>query len=94
MTWLILTQLVILSLISYNKDKLKSTVSLRLSWNWFSGVFFSHAFFTLFRAGNYNDMDLALVEIWATGFAWLFLGMSIFQLPSLFLGEEASNTLD
>ena len=88
MTWLILAQLVNLSLISYNKDKLKSTASLRSAWNWFFGVFFSHAFFTLFRAGNY--IDLALVEIWATGFVWLFLGMSTFQLPSLFLGEDVN----
>jgi hypothetical protein len=88
MTWLILTQLVILSFLSFNKDRLKSTASLRLAWNWYICVFFAHAFFTIFRASNYKDMDLALVEIWATGFVWLFLGMSIFQLPSLFLGDD------
>ena len=28
------------------------------------------------------------VEMWATGITWLCLGMSIFQLPSLLLGED------
>ncbi len=84
MNWLILTQLLILSFLSFNQDKLKSTNSLRLSWHWFSSVFFVQAAFTLFRM----DGPSLNVEIWANGFVWLGLGMSIFQLPSIFLGED------
>ena len=32
-----------------------------------------------------------LVEIWANGFVWFFIGMSILFLPSLFLGKPTSS---
>ena len=88
MIWLILTHLLILSCLSYNKERLKSNESLRLAWKWFTGVFFSQALLTIFRVGNYKSADLGLVEIWSNGFVWLFIGLSISQLPSLFSGDD------
>jgi len=88
MTWLIITYFLVLVFLSYKKDALKSTISLHLAWTWFTAVFFSQAFMTLFRAVNFNDLSYGLVEIWANGFTWFFLGLSLIQLPSLFLGED------
>ncbi|MFT6794752.1 MAG: hypothetical protein ACJAR1_002767 [Rubritalea sp.] len=84
MNWIILTQLIILCFLSLNQDKLKSTVVLRLSWHWLLAIFFTQAAFTLFRMGGPS----LSVEMWANGITWLCLGMSIFQLPYLLLGED------
>lgn len=88
MLWLILTQLIVLSFLSYHSGKWKAPSALRLSWRWFSGVFFSQALLTVFRAGCFRDQDFPLVEIWADGFTWFFIGMSILQLSNLFFEED------
>ena len=92
MTWLVLAHFVILTFLSFHRDKLRSSASLKSAWDWFVAVFFSQAALTVFRAGNYDDNDLVLVEIWATGFVWFFLGMSILQLRSLFVDDTLSSS--
>ena len=47
---------------------------------------------TFFRARYHDDVEeLMLVEILANGFVWFFIGMSIFFLPSLFLGKPTGS---
>ena len=91
MTWIILIQLLVLVFLSFNHKKLESASNLRPAWGWFSCVFVSQAVMTFFRA-NCDDVDeLMLVEIWANGFVWFFIGMSILFLPSLFLGKPTGS---
>ena len=92
MTWIILIQLLVLVFLSFNHKKLVSASNLRPAWYWFSGVFWSQAamscfsaFITIFRG---SPDDMMLLEIWANGFVWFFIGMSILFLPSLFLGKR------
>ena len=92
MTWIILIQLLVLVFLSFNHKKLESTSNLRPAWGWFSCVFVSQAAMTLFRAGYYdNPQDLMLMEIWTSGLVLFFVGMSILQLPSLFLGKSTGS---
>jgi len=92
MTWIILFLFLVLSYLSVYRDRLESTSNLRPAWGWFSGVFLSQAAMTLFRAGYYdNPQDLMLIEIWTSGLVLFFLGMSILQLPSLFLGKPTGS---
>ena len=93
MTWIILIHLLVLVFLSFNHKKLKSASNLRPAWGWFSCVFFSQAAMSCFSAyitinhGSSPD-DMMLLEIWANGFVWFFIGMSILFLPSLFLGKR------
>ena len=92
MTWIILIQLLVLVFLSFNHKKLKSASNLRPAWGWFSCVFVFQAVMTFLRARYYDDVEeLMLVEIWANGFVWFFIGMSILFLPSLFLGKPTSS---
>ena len=88
MNWIIISYILLLGVLTFNKDRFGSSDPLKLAWQWFSGVFFAQAFFTLFRAGNHDDTDLVLVEIWANGSVWLFIGMSIIQLPRLLASDD------
>jgi|GEM_PF-1565155 len=92
MTWIILIQLLVLVFLSFNHKKLVSASNLRPAWYWFSGVFWSQAamsclsaFITIMRG---IPDAVMLIEIWANGFVWFFIGMSILYLPSLFLGKR------
>jgi hypothetical protein len=92
MTWIILIQLLVLVFLSFNHKKLESTSNLRPAWGWFSCVFVSQAAWTFFRTSCHDHPeDLMLIEIWASGFVWFFIGMSIFFLPSLFLGKPTGS---
>ena len=90
MIWLILTHFLVLTFLSFHQDRLKSTDSLRPAWKSFLCVFFVNALFTLFRAVNFDSQGLLFVEIWANGFIWLFLGLSLYKATGLFFGEEKS----
>ena len=92
MTWIILIQLLVLVFLSFNHKKLESASNLRPAWGWFSCVFVSQAAMTFFRARYHdNAEDLMLLDIWASGSVWFFIGMSIFFLPSLFLGKPTGS---
>ena len=92
MTWIILFLFLLLSFLSVYRDKLESTANLKPAWCWFSGVFLSQAVMTCFRAGYHDDREnLMLVEIWTPGLVLFFLGMSIIQLPSLFLDKRTGS---
>ena len=83
-TWLLIAYLLALTFLSINRQKFSDTGSLRMAWLWLAGVPLSHFFFSLFRAGNFGSTrDLALVEIWADGFAWLLLGISLLCLAGI-----------
>jgi len=86
--WIFLTQLLVLSFVTFRKERWDSPEELKSAWKWFSFIPFSHAFFTLFRADKYDHPDLVLVEIWANGFAWLFLGFSLLKLSSFMLSDQ------
>ena len=93
MTWIILISIACpLSFYPFTEISWNQLVNLRPAWGWFSGVFLSQAAMTLFRAGCYDDPeDLMLVEIWTSGLVLFFLGMSVLQLPSLFLGKPTGS---
>lgn len=90
MNWLLIAFLLALTFVSCNASKVGTPAALRMAWLWFSAIPFSHFAMALFRAGNYtNPRDLALIEIWSDGLAWLFLGLSIFNLGQAFRGSSA-----
>lgn len=80
-----------------NPRKVSNKGSFRAAWRWFALIPICNFVFTLFRAGNVRSTrDLALVEIWSNGFAWLFVGISFFfLLGALMPGdtEDAEATL-
>ena len=85
MNWLLIAFLLALTFVSCNANKVGNPGALRMAWLWFAAIPFSHFAMALFRAGNYTSpRDLALIEIWSDGFAWLFLGLSIFNLGQAF----------
>ena len=95
MTWIILIQSLVLVFLSFNHKKLESASNLRPAWGWFSCVFLSQAAMSCFSAyitiiRGIPDAVM-LLEIWANGFVWFFIGMSILFLPSLFLGKPTSS---
>ena len=81
MTWILGAYLIALLYLSVRREKSSDNGSFRQAWITFAMIPFSHFFFTLVRAGNYpNPRDLALIEIWANGFEWLLLGISLMFL--------------
>ena len=81
MPWILVAYLLALAYLTVHPEKLPKGTSVRVAWFWFSLIPVSQFFFTLFRAGNYTSArDLALVEIWAEGVAWLLLGVSLLRL--------------
>jgi hypothetical protein len=91
MNWLLIAALLALTFVSCNVEKAGNRSALRMAWIWFAAIPFSHFVMALFRAGNFrNPRDMALVEIWSDGFAWLFLGLSIFSLGQAFRSSSAS----
>ncbi|MEP4077022.1 hypothetical protein [Haloferula sp.] len=81
MTWIFPVYIVALAYLTVQKDLGDSKASLAGAWSWLAGLAISQFVFALFRAGNArNTRDMILVEIWANGFAWLFLGFSMFCL--------------
>ena len=90
MTALLTGYLVGLFYLAINSDKIASKDAFRVAWIFFSLIPVSHCVFTLFRAGNIGGRtsSLVLVEIWADGFAWLFLAISLFCLLGALLPEE------
>lgn len=91
MTWLLIAYLLVLGFLSFHKGGSQSAEGLKGAWRWFAFVPLSHALFTLFRVANHNDRDIVLVEIWANGFAWLFMGISILKLSGAILGSEKNS---
>ena len=78
MTWILIAYLAALLYVSANQQKFAYPAALRPAWLWFAAIPISHFIFALFRVGNSRDpRDLALIEIWAEGFQWLLLGISI-----------------
>jgi hypothetical protein len=91
MHWLLIASLLALTFVSCNANRVGDRGALRMAWIWFSAIPFSHFAMALFRAGSFrNPHDLALVEIWSDGLAWLFLGLSIFCLGQAFRGSSPS----
>lgn len=81
MNWIFATYLLALVYLTTHKDKLARGNSLRGAWTWLALIPIVQFVFALMRAGNFrNPRDLALVEIWADGFGWLFLGISMLRL--------------
>ena len=94
MTWLLTTYLIGLLYFAAKSENVPNKEAFRTAWIWFALIPVSNFVFALFRAGNIGSTrDLALVEIWADGFGWLFLGISFFVLigalvPGVSIGEE------
>jgi hypothetical protein len=85
MNWFLVAYLVALAYLTVQKKD-----SLGSAWFWLGILAFSHTVFALFRAGNAtNPRDLILVEIWANGFEWLFLGLSIRSLAGVLKKDES-----
>ena len=79
--WILVIYGVFLFYLAVDRKRIINQSSFRLAWMFYAAIAFSHAFFTLFRAGSLRSpQGLALVEIWANGFAWLFLGIGLVAL--------------
>lgn len=94
MTWLLIAYLIGLLYFVANPGKVANRGAFRTAWIWFALIPVSNFVFALFRAGNISSTrDLALVEIWADGFGWLFFGISLLILmgalvPDVSIGAE------
>ena len=90
MTWILTAYLLGLLYFATNQDRLLSKQSFRQAWIWFVTIPISHFVFALIRAGNSRSpRDLALVEIWADGIAWLLLGISLFFMLGALVEKES-----
>lgn len=84
MTWILVAYLLVLAFLTVNTGKLSNIHSLRSAWRWLAMVAISHVLFALFRVENFRDAsDMARIELWADGFQWLFLGISLFCLSGV-----------
>lgn len=88
MNWFLVAYLVALTYLTVQRKD-----SLSTAWSWLGILAISHFVFALFRAGNAtNPRDLILVEIWANGFQWLFLGLSILSLVGALKRDESEHS--
>jgi len=92
MTWIIIAYLIALVFLSCNSGRLKSTANLKPAWGWFACIFFIKAIAEAISNGLDRSKELALLESWSTVAIWLVLGISVAQLPSLFVGSEDSSS--
>ena len=84
MDWLLPIYLLVLIYLTTHRSKVSKSFSFKAAWIWFSLIPVSRFIFALLTAGNMNSTrDLALVQIWSDGFAWLLLGISLFCLSAL-----------
>jgi hypothetical protein len=91
MTWIFVAYGALLFGLAFDRKRIVQESLFRAAWILYSCIPFTHAFFTLFRAGG-SPRKLVLVEIWANGFAWLFLGISLLVLlNALIPGAPAPN---
>lgn len=85
MKWILIAYLFALVYIAVNRSRFPKRGSLRSAWVWFALVPITQFVFTLFRAGTGGSgKALFLVETWADGIGWLFLGISLLCLTDLF----------
>lgn len=85
MTYIAAAYLLALVYISTRQPRSPAFPSLKTAWIWLALIPLSQFFFTVFRSANIRaPSGLALVEIWANGFGWLFLGLSMFCLTGAF----------
>ncbi|WP_226895729.1 hypothetical protein [Luteolibacter marinus] len=89
MHWLLIAQLLALTLISVRMSEGTARRGLRTAWFWLALAPLSQFAMSLFRAGNLRDArDLALIGVWADGLGWLFVGLSIVCLGRGVAGRE------
>ena len=86
--WILLVYFVALLYFAAVPKRIMNRRSFRTAWIWFALIPVSNFVFTLFRAGNMRSpSDLALVEVWSVGVAWLLLGVSLFALLNALVPE-------
>jgi hypothetical protein len=89
--WILTVYLLVLIYLALKRDKFEHNAPLRPAWITFALIPVSHFVFALFRAGNFPaPRDLALIEIWADGIAWLLLGASLLFLTGMIAPEPPS----
>jgi len=90
MNWFIVAYLIALAYLTAHKNLSHRRKSLGSAWSWLGILAISHFVFALFRAGNStNPRDMILIGIWANGFEWLFLGISIFCLAGALKKDQS-----
>lgn len=89
MPWLLCAYLLGLLYFIANPQKVVNRGAFRTAWIWFALVPVSNFVFALFRAGNIRSTsELALIEVWSDGIAWLLLAISLFVLIGALLPED------
>ena len=90
MSWILIAYLLVLIYLAVHREKVIKGASLRLAWIWFAMIPISHFVFALFRAGNLGTpRDLALIEVWEDGIAWLLLGGSLLFLTGALFSDRS-----
>ena len=91
MIWIMLVYGAFLFFLAYERKRIISQSSFRVAWISYAVIPFTHAFFTLFRAGNSRSpQGLALVTIWEDGISWLLLGISLVALLNALIPAASS----
>jgi hypothetical protein len=89
MHWLLIAQLLVLTFVSVRMDAAAARGGLTMAWCCLAAAPLSRFVMALFRAGNMGiARDMALIEVWADGLTWLFVGLSIFCLGRAFRTEK------
>lgn len=93
MTWIFAAYLLGLFYFLANPEKVANKAGFRSAWIWLGMVPIANFVFALFRAGNIRSGgDMALVEIWADGIGWLFLGISLLVLIGALMPGDPEDT--
>ena len=92
MNWFFAAYLIALAYLTVHKNG-SHTSSLPKPWCWLAMLPITHFVFALFRAGNVRDTrDMVLIEIWANGFEWLFVGISMFTLAGVLKSDQTDTS--
>lgn len=90
MNYILVAYVLGLFYLSANLDKVFNKEQLRAAWIWFVFIIFSKVGFAALTAAQIRSTrNMALIEIWKEGVAWLLLGISILCLVNALIGNQS-----
>ncbi|HHH75933.1 MAG TPA: hypothetical protein ENL03_02775 [Phycisphaerae bacterium] len=92
MIYLLPAYLIGLLYFTAQQHRIVNKQAFRVAWRWFIAIPMTHAGFTFIRSITVgNAVDMAQTEIWANGFTWFFLAMSMLNLLYTLLPKAPKN---